>query len=111
MKVINQKGGDFFIFDKIEAHAKKRTIELKEKKAQLLQVILSEWKQAASVNFWRKCFNFLDYKIIKMVYDNINDLVRNGYAIKNPAAFFVHTIKEMGHYPFNMEDKNEKKKK
>lgn len=110
MKVIDKEGENSSVFDKIKEHAEKREIEIKEKKACLLQVILSEWKQASSVNFWRKCFNLLDYKVIKMVYNNTNDLITDGYTINNPAAFFVHTLKEMGHYPFKGGEKNGKNK-
>ena len=108
MQVINEKGEHSSIFDKIGKAAARKEEELKHKRACLLQTILHEWKESRSVNFWRKCFQYVDYKIIKQVYDNIGDLVRDGYTIQNPAAFFVHTLKEMGHLPFNG-DKNHDK--
>lgn len=100
MKVINETGGFASVFDKIGAAAQRKEEELKQKKAQLLQTILHDWKQASSVNFWRKCFQYIDYRVIKQVYENTKDLIEDGYTINNPAAFFVHTLKEMGHLPF-----------
>lgn len=101
MQRINNKSSSSSILDKIINTAERKEEELKHKKARLMQTILHEWKESHSVNFWRKCFQHVDYKIIKQVYENINDLVLDGYTIKNPAAFFVHTLKEMGHLPFN----------
>ena len=108
MQVTNKEGAFSSVFDKISAAAVKKEQEVKQKKACLMQSILHDWKQTTSVNFWRKCFQYIDYKIIKQVYDNTNSLIQDGYTIQNPAAFFVHTLKEMGHFPFKGDKNNGK---
>lgn len=110
MQVLNEEGQYKNNFSDIFSGAEKRRKEIEIKKERLKQKILFEWKQSKSTVFWNQCFVALDYKIIFTVYSNIQDLIDTGYAINNPAAFFVHTLKKTGYYPFKQEEKNNGRK-
>lgn len=90
----------------ILSEAQKIQKELEIKKERLKQKILFEWSQARSKVFWDQCFIALDYKVILVTFTNIKKMIDGGYAVANPAALFVHTLKKTGYFPFQQEAKN-----
>ncbi len=74
--------------------------KLEQEKERLLQKILFEWNQVKSIVFWRQCFQAVEFRVIRSTYSNVKQLISGGYEINNPAAFFVHSLKKMGYYPF-----------
>lgn len=76
-------------------------------KARLMQTILSDWDQSKSIFFWRQCFENVPFHVIKQIYGNIKNLASDGYQINSNAGFFVHTLKEMGYFPWKEKNNNE----
>ena len=97
--------------DKIVTDLKRENNEnfkkLEIAKARLMQTILSDWDQSKSIFFWKQCFQFVPFHIIKQLYNNIGNLAKDGYHILSKAGFFVHTLKEMGYFPWDKKN-NEK---
>ena len=83
--------------------------EAEQNKERLLQKIIYDWDQVKSTVFWRQCFQAVPFDVIRATYSNIKGLMEDGYQVNNPAAFFVSTLKKMGHYPWKKEDKSDGK--
>ena len=87
----------------------RKMLEAEQAKERLLQKIIYEWNQVESTVFWRQCFQAVPFDVIRATYSNIQGLKDSGYPVRNPAAFFVATLKKMGHYPWKKEDKSDAK--
>lgn len=91
--------------------SKVRMKEVEQEKERLKQKILYEWDQTGSLIFWNQCFMNVPFNIIKEVYYNIIGIMKDGYEVRSPAAFFVNTLKKTGYYPFKKEVKREQNRK
>lgn len=105
MKVVHGDGSHESPLAGVMKLGQRKMIEAEQKKERLLQKIIYEWDQVKSVVFWRQCFLAVPFDVIRAMYSNVKGLMEDGYQVNNPAAFFVHTLKKMGYYPWKKEDK------
>ncbi|MBA7637750.1 hypothetical protein ES703_45397 [subsurface metagenome] len=105
MTVNDEKWDPKDYLNNLKKRSEKKTIEMEQEKERLKQRILSEWHQHKSLFFWEKCFRFLDIRIIRQTFKNVNELEESGYPVKNKAGLFVSTLKKMGYFPWK-EEKN-----
>lgn len=110
MKVVNSDGSCSDPLTGLVKMGQQKMKEIEQKKERLLQKIIYEWKQMGSVVFWRQCFQAVPFDTIRATYYNIESLMKSDYPVNNPAAFFVHTLKKMGYYPWKKEDQKDGKK-
>ena len=106
MENITEGGQGENIVDNMLSKGQQMRKDLQIKKERLKQKILYEWKETGSAVFWNQCFQVVDYQMIYEIYSNIKMLIKDGYEIKNPAAFFVSTLKKTGYFPWKQEASN-----
>jgi len=104
MKVVRGDGSYDNPMKAIMELGQRKKIEAEQRKERLLQKIIYDWNQVKSTVFWRQCFQAVPFDVIRATYSNIQGLKDSGYPVRNPAAFFVATLKKMGHYPWKKED-------
>lgn len=82
-------------------------LKLKQEIERLKIRIMVDWKQAGSSGFWKKCFKYVPFKIIKKTHQYILYLDKTGYPVANPPGLFVTMLKKQGHFPFKEVIKDE----
>jgi len=91
--------------ENLKKRSEETAIKMEQEKEKLKQRILSEWHQYNSIFFWQQCFKYVPLKIIRQTFDNINELAKSNYPVKNRGGLFVSTFKKMGYFPWK-EDKS-----
>lgn len=82
-------------------------LKLKQEMERLKIKIMVDWEQVKSAGFWKKCFKFVPFKIIKSTHQYILNLDQSGYPVANPPGLFVTMLKKQGYYPFKEVIKSE----
>ena len=92
-----------------EATRKRKENELKlEQEMERLKIkIMVDWNQVKSSGFWKKCFKYVPFKIIKTTHQYMLSLDRTGYPVANPPGLFVAMLKKQGYFPFKEVVKSE----
>lgn len=111
MKTVNNDGSYSAPMAEVMEIGQRKMKEQEHEKERLLQTIIFEWKQINSVVFWRQCMIKVPFEIVRATFQNIKSLIKSGYPVNNPAAFFVSTLKKMGYFPWKKEDKQNEGKK
>ncbi len=108
MQIIDQGGASPVDMSGIITKANEKKKELEQIKSRLFQKIIVDWDQSGSLIFWNQCFELVPFDAIKRTVDFIKMIRKEGYPLRNPAAFFVHQLKKLGYYPFKEENSGSK---
>lgn len=67
-------------------------------KIRFLHRIIQKYNDQKSFMLWQKIVKTIPLLILQEVENNIDQLKRTGYPLKNQAGFFISTLKKMGYH-------------